>query len=149
MSEDYGFVDVETVEHDPNPDPTSDMRFGKLTTALGCEEMRLNTCTIPPGNEGPYHKHESQEEVYILLDGRGRVKIDGEVIDVPEGGVVRVPAALPRKFVNDTDEEQQWLMVGAPPVGTIEDLGNFVMVDEESGSENTSDQTQGTEDDDI
>lgn len=71
--------------------------------------------------------------------------IDGEVINVPEGGVVRVPAALPRKLVNDTDEEQRWLMIGAPPIGPIEDLGDFVMVDEENESENTGDQKQGTE----
>lgn len=130
MSENYGFVDVETVEHDPNPDPASDMRFGKLTATLGCEKMRLNTCTIPPGDESFYHKHESQEEVYVLLNGPSRVKIDGELVDVPEGGVVRVPADLPRKFVNDSDAEVRWLMIGAPPVGTLEDLGNFVTVEE-------------------
>lgn len=130
MTDDYGLVDVETAEHQPNPDPNSDMQFGKLTAALECEEMRINTCTIPPGDEGPYHKHESQEEVYVLLDGPGHVQIDGELVDVPEGGVVRVPAALPRKFVNDTEDEQRWLMFGAPPVGSVDSMGEFVMVDE-------------------
>lgn len=130
MSEDYGFVDVETAEHQPNPDPTSDMTFGKLTETLGCEEMRLNTCRIPPGDEGPYHKHEAQEEVYVLLDGPGHVNVDGDLVDVPEGGIVRLPADIPRKFVNETDEEQRWLMVGAPPVGTVDDLGEYVMVEE-------------------
>ncbi|WP_408960364.1 cupin domain-containing protein [Natrinema sp. 74] len=130
MSEDYGFVNVETVAHDSNPDPTSEMEFGKLTETLGCEEMRLNTCTIPPGDEGPYHKHESQEEVYVLLDGPGHVTVDGDLVDVPEGGIVRLPAETPRKFVNETGEEQRWLMIGAPPVGTVDDMGEFVMVEE-------------------
>lgn len=90
----------------------------------------LNTCTISPGDEGPYHNHESQEEVYVLLDGPGHVNVDGDLVDVPEGGTVRLPADIPRKFVNETDEELQWVMVSAPPVGTVNDMGEYIMVEE-------------------
>jgi quercetin dioxygenase-like cupin family protein len=123
----HGFVDTGALEYQSDPTPGSEKRFAQLTDTLGCEQVRLNSFVIPPGEAGPYHRHESQEEVYVLLAGPGRMKIDGELVDVPEGGVVRVPPDLPRKFVNDSgDAEQRWLAFGAPP----DDPRDFVMVDE-------------------
>jgi hypothetical protein len=37
---------------------------------------------------------------------------------------------VPQKFVNEPDENQRWLMVGAPPVSTISNMDEFVMVEE-------------------
>ncbi|WP_436348438.1 hypothetical protein [Natronorubrum sp. FCH18a] len=56
--------------------------------------------------------------------------VDEVPVDVHVGGILRLPADIPRKFVNEIDEEQRWLMVGAEPVGTVDDLGEFVMVEE-------------------
>lgn len=131
MSTAYSMVAIRSLEYEADPTPGSEKRFASLTDALGCEETRLNSYVIPPGEEGPYHRHEAQEELYIQLDGPGRMKIDGELVDVPEGGIVRVPPELPRKFLNDSDDvDHRWLAIGAPPVTTVEDGEEWVMVEE-------------------
>ena len=130
MAGDFAIVDPEEVEQEPFV--TCDVNHRKLTSALGCTEMRINTVTIEPGEVTTSHSHDDQEEVYISLTG-GRVEIDDEVYDVPEGGIVRIGPEPFRSVRNDTsDETHQWVMVGAPPVGTIEDFGNTILPSGES-----------------
>jgi hypothetical protein len=43
------------------------------------------------------------------------MRIDGDLVDVPEGGAVRVPPETPRQILNDTATgEHVWLVVGTP-----------------------------------
>lgn len=134
MDADYSVIGQEDVEQERFPE--SGIAHRKLTEALGCTEMRVNALTLDPGEAVAYHRHECQEEVYVLLDGPGRLVVDGEVVSVPKHGVVRVAAELPRKLTNDSGSESaSWLMFGAPPVGTVEDFGEYVVVDEEQTSQ--------------
>ena len=130
MEDDFAIVDPAEVKQESFV--TCDVRHRKLTEALGCTEMRINTVTVEPGEVTTPHAHEGQEEVYVSLTG-GRVEIDDEVYDVPEGGVVRVGPDPFRSVRNDTDDETHvWIMVGAPPVGTIDDFGNTLLPDGEA-----------------
>lgn len=129
MSGDFSVVDPDDVE--PESFLTRDVQHRKLTEALGCTETRLNTITLEPGEATTPHAHEGQEEVYVALTG-GRVEIDGEVHDVPEGGVVRVGPDPIRSLRNDSDGVHRWVAVGAPPVGSVEDFGNTVLPGDES-----------------
>ena len=63
-----------------------------------------------------YHRQTEQEEFYYVLEGPGRIKVDDELMDVPEGTAVRVPPETPRQVLNDTEGEHVWLIIGAPPV---------------------------------
>ncbi len=130
MAEGYDTADVVTITHEEDPNPNSATRFAFLTDVLNCEEVRINSCTIAPGEKGPYHKHETQEELYVALDGPGQLVIDGDAVEIPENGVVRVPAETPRRFDNRSNDEQHWLMIGAPPVGSNDNMGEAVLVEE-------------------
>jgi redox-sensitive bicupin YhaK (pirin superfamily) len=66
------------------------------------------------------------EEIYVALTG-GRVDIEGEIYEIPAGGVVRLGPEPVRGLCNDTDEIHVWILLGAPPVGTVEDFGEYVM----------------------
>ena len=109
--------------------PESGIPHRKLTEALGATEMRVTAVTLEPGQATDAHAHERQEEIYVALDG-GRVEIDGEEREVAPGGVVRVGPDPARRVVNESDEERTWLMFGAPPVGTVEDFGEYAMPEE-------------------
>jgi mannose-6-phosphate isomerase-like protein (cupin superfamily) len=51
--------------------------------------MSLNV--VPPGKAIPFlHRHRENEEVYVVVAGRGQFLVDGECIDVAEGSVVRI-----------------------------------------------------------
>jgi uncharacterized cupin superfamily protein len=130
MPADFSVVDPEAIEQERFPE--SGNRHRKLTEALGCTETRVNTVTLDPGAATTPHAHEQQEEVYVALDG-GVVEIDGETYDVAPGGVVRIGPEPSRSVRNDTNETTQtWVMIGAPPVGTVDDFGEYTVPDDEA-----------------
>jgi uncharacterized cupin superfamily protein len=129
MATEFSIVDLESVEQEPFPESGNLHR--KLTEALGCTEMRVNTVTLEPGEMTAPHAHQRQEEVYVSLDG-GAVEIDGEVYDVAPGGVVRIGPEPIRSVRNESDDaEQTWVMFGAPPLGTVDDFGEYTVPDDE------------------
>ena len=129
MTTDFNVVDPETVEAERFPE--SGNRHRKLTDALGCTEMRVNAVTLEPGEATTPHAHKRQEEVYVALDG-GTVEIDGETYDVARGGVVRIGPEPMRSVRNHSDDAAQtWVMIGAPPLGTVDDFGEYTVPDDE------------------
>ena len=65
-------------------------------------EMSLNVC--PPGKAMPFlHRHHENDEVYVVVGGRGQFLVDGECIDVQEGSVLRLGPAAARAWRNNSD----------------------------------------------
>ena len=125
MATEFSIVDPDAIE--PQAFPESGMLHRQLTAALGCTDMRVNAVTLRPGESLAEHAHERQEEVYVSLTG-GSVVVDGEPYEVPDGGVVRLGPSCRRYVMNPSaDEIHRWLMFGAPPVGSIDDYGEYVV----------------------
>lgn len=122
MSDEFAVVDPGDVEQEGFPESGTHHR--KLTAALGCTETRVNTVTLSPGEATAPHTHEQQEEVYVALDG-GHVRVDGTDHAVAPGGVVRAGPDAVRSVHNESSRDQRWVMLGAPPTGTIEDFGEY------------------------
>ncbi len=79
--------------------------------ALGARLWRL-----APGQASTKHRHRAQEELYLLLEGTGRVRIDqGEPLTLERLDSLLVEPGSVRQLFNDTDTDQLWLVVGAPP----------------------------------
>lgn len=130
MEDAYSVVVPDDVEQEPFPE--SGLLHRKLTAPLGCRNVRVNTVTLQPGESTAPHTHERQEEVYVALDG-GHVHVAEHSHEVPPGGLVRIGPDPLRNVSNETeDDTQTWLMIGAPPHGSLEDYGEYVMPDEES-----------------
>lgn len=128
MSE-YSIVEPANVQTEPFD--TCETAVRKLTEPLGCAELRLNQVVVEPGDDTTPHTHEGQEEVFVAQTD-GQIAIEGEVHDVPEGGIVRVHPDTVRNLLNRTDDETHvWLAIGAPPVGTVENFGAYVVADGE------------------
>src|SRR3979409_374682 len=65
-------------------------------------EMSLNV--VPPGKGIPFlHRHQENDEIYVVVGGRGQFLVDGECIDVEDGSVLRISPAAPRAWRNDSD----------------------------------------------
>ncbi len=52
---------------------------------------------LAPGEAPPLHQHDDMEQVFYIIEGRGRLEIGGESDDflVGPGDVVRIPVAMP------------------------------------------------------
>ena len=80
------------------------------SASLGARLWRLG-----PGEASTRHRHAQQEELYVLLEGRGRIRVGGEAFELgPLDALLLEPSAV-RQVFNDTDAEALWLVVGAPP----------------------------------
>jgi mannose-6-phosphate isomerase-like protein (cupin superfamily) len=63
-------------------------RFAR--TALDGKTLGVTHFRLEPGFRMPFgHKHEQQEEVYVVVRGSGRVKVDDEIVDVSEWDAIR------------------------------------------------------------
>jgi quercetin dioxygenase-like cupin family protein len=91
-----------------------------LNTDLG-KQLEASTLAsrfwrLAPGQASTKHRHFEQEELYVLLEGSGRVRIDEDepLTLAPLDSLLVEPDSL-RQLFNDTDADQLWLVVGAPP----------------------------------
>lgn len=79
-------------------------------STLGARLWRLE-----PGQASTRHRHLQQEELYVLLEGTGRVRVGDEVLTLEPMDTLLVEVETVRQLFNDTDADQLWLVVGAPP----------------------------------
>ena len=71
-----------------------------------------------------YHTHRLNEEIYIFLKGVGEFQIDGRVLPISEGTVVRVSQEGERCWRNTSETEDLYYVVVQARAGTYE--GNAV-----------------------
>lgn len=68
---------------------------GRIRTARVIDEARrsafrfIDLTEIPPGSSVGVHTHEDDEEVYVIISGRGRMMLDGATFEVGPGDVIR------------------------------------------------------------
>jgi len=70
---------------------------------------------LEPGQASTRHRHRNQEELYVLLEGTGRIRLGDEVLTLSPLDAIVVEPRTVRQVFNDTGEDALWLMVGAPP----------------------------------
>lgn len=82
------------------------------TSDLGLERTGLGHYRLPPGARIPFgHRHVEAEELYVILSGSGRVRIDDEIVPLRALDVVRIGPASVRAFAAG-DEGMDVLAVG-------------------------------------
>jgi mannose-6-phosphate isomerase-like protein (cupin superfamily) len=94
-----------------------DLEFRAAGTALGLEQSGLCYQYVPPDYRFPIgHTHKEQEELYVVVGGSGRFKLDDEVVEVKRLDVVRVPPGTWRGYEAGPDG-LEILVFGAPKLG--------------------------------
>jgi len=93
------------------------LEFRAATKPLELERAALSYQRVPPGVRFPYgHTHETQEEVYVVVRGSGRMKLDDEIVELEEWDAVRVPPGTWRGYEAGPDG-LEILVIGAPNLG--------------------------------
>ena len=100
-----------------NFDGAPELEFRAATKALGLESSGLTYQRVPAGYRFPYgHTHETQEEVYVVLGGSGRMKLDDETVELGKWDAVRVPPGTWRGYEAGPDG-LEIVVIGAPSLG--------------------------------
>ena len=92
--------------------------------SLGITSFGVNVAELLPGETIPEHDEteRDQEEVFIVLEGRPTMVIDGERHPAPKGTFVRLDPRPQRTIVNDGTEPARVLIVSAPRTSGYEPL---------------------------
>jgi mannose-6-phosphate isomerase-like protein (cupin superfamily) len=100
MPRPYTRINLDAVE-DAAPANGFDERWEARVarTDLEAERTGVTHFRLRPGKRSPFvHRHREAEEVYVILRGRGRVKLGDEIREVAELDAIRVAPELPRAF---------------------------------------------------
>jgi len=107
-------------------------QFGPL---IGLEKLGCSLVVVPPGKKGwPYHSHQVNEEMYIVLEGEGTLRLGGEEYPVRAGDVVACPTGGPEtahQLINTGETELRYLIVSTmeePDVCDYPDSGKFMVM---------------------
>ena len=92
--------------------------MGVLNTDLGRQleatQLGARLCRSEPGQASTRHRHKSTEELYVLLEGTGKLRVGNDLIELEPMDAVLVDPGTVRQPFNDTDADQLWLIFGAP-----------------------------------
>jgi mannose-6-phosphate isomerase-like protein (cupin superfamily) len=81
---------------------TQEARFAN--DDLETEDTGLSLHRVRPGKRQAFaHKHDKAEEVYVVLGGSGRVKLDDEIVELERLDAIRVAPEVTRAFEADSD----------------------------------------------
>lgn len=98
-----------------------------LAKQLGAETLGARLWRLEPGQASTRHRHRHQSELYVLLEGTGRIRIGDERVELAPADALLVEPETVRQIFNDTDADALWLVVGAP----VEAANTVEMSDEE------------------
>jgi quercetin dioxygenase-like cupin family protein len=102
---DYTIKNLRDVE-----DMAASQGFGEVQEArfahgdLDSEQSGISLQKVKPGQRHAFaHRHKDAEEIYVVIAGSGRVKLDDEVKEVKELDAIRIAPSVTRAFEADDD----------------------------------------------
>jgi mannose-6-phosphate isomerase-like protein (cupin superfamily) len=94
-------------------DPEGTERFQRLRADLGVESFGLNLMRLRPGQRGRVHRHERQEEVYLVLEGTLTLELGAdEARELGRHELARVAPDVRRRLANRATEPLVLLALG-------------------------------------
>ena len=90
---DYAVINLKRDVEDMAPKfglaPGLESRFARVP--LGLQNSGASYFKIAPGFRAPFgHSHSEQEEVYLVISGSARIKLDDEIVDLEQWDVLRI-----------------------------------------------------------
>jgi quercetin dioxygenase-like cupin family protein len=86
-----------------------------LAKQLDAPTLGARLWRLAPGQASTRHRHRTTTELYVVLEGTGRLRVENDLLTLERLSAVLVEPSTVRQPFNDTDSDQLWLIVGAPP----------------------------------
>jgi uncharacterized cupin superfamily protein len=95
-------------------EPLYDTRCARLATGTAAAKLGASIDILPPGKRGcPYHFHHAEEEMFIVLEGEGTLRVAGELLPIRQGDVIFIPPGpeYPHQIINSSASELKYLSI--------------------------------------
>ncbi len=86
-----------------------------LARQLESDQLGARLWRLAPGQASTSHRHSTQTELYLVIEGIGRIRIAGESLTLSPLSALLVEPRTLRQVFNDSDADALWLVVGTPP----------------------------------
>lgn len=115
-------------------DLNTDERFVPLRKRLGVRGFGINQLTLQPGQRMRIHRHAGQEEVYVVIEGRLTVFVEGAARTIAAGELMRIAPETRRQLANTHREPVTLVALGSTGDGhESRDAEAFETWDETTG----------------
>ena len=112
--------------------PLYDSMAASLAVGTAARKLGASIDTVAPGKRScPYHFHHAQEELFIVLEGAGTLRVAGELLPLRVGDVVFIPSGpeYPHQIINTSDAALKYLSISTretPEICEYPDSGKFL-----------------------
>ena len=112
--------------------PLYDTVCARLAHGTAAQALGMSIDIVAPGMRGcPYHLHHAQEEAFVILEGRGSLRVAGEMLELKAGDVAFLPAGpeYPHQIVNTSDAPLKYLSISTqtrPEIVEYPDSGKYL-----------------------
>ena len=96
--------------------------LGPLRDKLGMKQIGCTVVELDPGKRAwPYHLHYGQEELFVILEGEGSIRYDGEQHRIRAGDVIFTPTGpgTAHQIVNTSDARLRYLALSSTAVPEV------------------------------
>jgi uncharacterized cupin superfamily protein len=127
-------VDAVELRRELRP-PLYDTRCGGVSDGTAAQKLGAGFDILAPGMRScPYHFHHAQEEMFVVLEGEGTLRVAGEMLPVRAGDVVFIPPGpeYPHQFVNTSVAPMKYLSISTqerPEICQYPDSGKYAAFD--------------------
>jgi len=95
-------------------EPRYDSQFASVCAGTAARKLGCGVDTVAPGKQScPYHFHHAQEEMFVILEGQGSLRVAGEMLPIRAGDVIFIPPGpeYPHHILNTSDAELKYLSI--------------------------------------
>ena len=95
-------------------EPLYDTMCGGVSDGMAAAKLGAGYDELPAGKRScPYHYHLAQEEMFVVLQGAGTLRVAGEMLPVRAGDVIIIPPGpeYPHQFINTSDAVMKYLSI--------------------------------------
>jgi uncharacterized cupin superfamily protein len=109
-----------------------DSQWARLAMGSAAKKLGATVDIVAPGKRScPYHLHHSQEEMFVVLEGSGTLRVADEMLPLKRGDVVFIPAGpeYPHQIINTSDAPLKYLSISTtedPEICEYPDSGKFL-----------------------
>lgn len=113
-------------------EPHYDSQGARLARGTAAQKLGASFDILAPGKRVcPYHLHHAQEEMFVVLEGSGTLRVAGEMLPLKAGDVVFIPPGpeYPHQIINTSDAPLKYLSVSTtetPEICEYPDSGKYL-----------------------
>ena len=104
----------------------------RLTEGTAARKLAAGVNVLPPGKRAcPYHLHLAQEEMFVVMEGTGSLRVAGELLPIKAGDVIVIPPGrdYPHQIINTSSAPLKYLAIGTtddPEICEYPDSGKYL-----------------------